>query len=273
MFLWRRFFEGNWLASREAELFALAPGRVAVSQRPGRKRALVEIACRSQLEVHALERRLGGRAERLTRAWLEKYLSAQKRPPLRIGRRLVVLTAADADEPRPQLVIPAAGAFGTGEHATTAMSLRLLERQARSFVPGWRLLDVGTGTGILALAARRFGAGEVLGLDVDARAVAHARSNARLNQITRAKFITADLLSWRPTQRFDLITANLFSALLIAALPTFRRALRRGGALILSGILRDQGPEVLAVLHRAGYTTEIRRRGKWLALLCTTKQT
>ena len=121
----------------------------------------------------------------------------------------------------PQLIIPAAGAFGTGEHATTAMSLRLLEEITRNLPPGWRLLDAGTGTGILALAARRLGASEVLGLDNDPRAVAHARQNARLNRISRARFIAADLLRWKPSARYEVVTANLFSELLIAAIADF----------------------------------------------------
>ncbi len=143
-----------------------------------------------------------------------------------------------------QLVIPAAGAFGTGEHATTAMSLRLLEETARPLSRGWRLLDAGTGTGILALAARFLGAGEVLGLDNDPRAVAHARQNARLNHVSRARFLAADVLVWKPPVRYDIITANLFSELLIAALPRFRRALRAKGRLIISGILREQAGDV-----------------------------
>jgi ribosomal protein L11 methyltransferase len=173
-----------------------------------------------------------------------------------------------SQSPRPQLIIPAAGAFGTGEHATTAMSLRLLERTTRSCAPGWRMLDAGTGTGILALAGVRFGAGLVLGLDNDPRAVAHARSNARLNHIHAAQFVRADVLGWRPNRRYDYITANLFSELLIAVLPIFRRALRANGRMIASGILREQAPAVIRALGRTGFCLEAkRRRGKWVALL------
>jgi ribosomal protein L11 methyltransferase len=167
-----------------------------------------------------------------------------------------------------RLVIPAAGAFGTGEHATTAMSLRLLEETTRNLSPGWRLFDAGAGAGILALAARRLGAGEVLGLDNDPRAVAHARQNARLNQISRARFLAGDVLLWKPTARYDVVTANLFSELLIAALPIFRRALRASGQLIVSGILREQAGSVEQALRRSGFHLEKRRRrGKWVALL------
>jgi ribosomal protein L11 methyltransferase len=165
------------------------------------------------------------------------------------------------------LVIPAAGAFGTGEHSTTAMTLRLLEETTRDFRAGWRLLDAGTGSGILALAARRFGAFETLGLDNDSRAVMNARRNAQLNHIARARFIVADILRFKPQNRYEVITANLFSELLIAVLPVFRRGLKAEGLLIISGILREQADSVLTALVCAGFDLEKkRRRGKWLAL-------
>src|SRR5207244_8027136 len=86
----------------------------------------------------------------------------------------------------PLLVIPASAAFGTGEHATTAMSLRLLERVTRKWKDGWSLGDLGTGSGILALAAKRFGAGRVVGIDIDPTAISMAESNARLNKVRGA---------------------------------------------------------------------------------------
>ena len=134
------------------------------------------------------------------------------------------------------------------------------------------MLDAGTGTGILALAARRLGASEVLGLDNDPRAVAHARQNARLNRISRARFIAADLLRWKPSARYEVVTANLFSELLIAALPTFRHALRAKGYLIASGILHEQTEAVARALRRNAFQVEKqRRRGKWIAFLAARK--
>ncbi len=268
MHLWKFHANAAWLALHESELHAGGPENVVVISQPGKVRSLVQVTCPTRAEATALIRCFGGFAEKLPRAWAKQYLESAPHPPLRIGRRLLILTNAKPG-PEPQLIIPAAGAFGTGEHATTAMSLRLLEEATRKLPPGWRLLDAGTGTGILALAARHFGAAEVLGLDHDPRAVAHARSNARLNKIGRARFVRADLLKWKPTGRFDFITANLFSELLIAALPNFRRSLAPRGTLIASGILRAQAEEVVAALRRAHFTVEPPRRGgKWVALRC-----
>ena len=161
--------------------------------------------------------------------------------------------------------------------------MRLLEETTRKFAAGWRLLDAGTGTGILALAARILGAGEAVGIDNDPRAIAVARSNARLNRIGRVQFRVGDVLRVKvsdlPVQgrktaapAYDIVTANLFSELLIALLAGFRQELTPHGRLILSGILREQADEVTAALAESGFSLERkRRRGKWVALLASAK--
>jgi ribosomal protein L11 methyltransferase len=271
MILWQKQASAEWLAANELRLDQVAPGDVAVISRPGRFRSLVQVICRHRARTEKLMSEFGGVARPLPRKWSEIAQSQKAHAPIRIGHRLRIVSEpahfAKAGG-KSRLVIPAAGAFGTGEHATTAMSLRLLEETTRNLSPGWRLFDAGAGAGILALAARRLGAGEVLGLDNDPRAVAHARQNARLNQISRARFLAGDVLLWKPTARYDVVTANLFSELLIAALPIFRRALRASGQLIVSGILREQAGSVEQALRRSGFHLEKRRRrGKWVALL------
>jgi ribosomal protein L11 methyltransferase len=271
MILWQKQASAEWLAANELRLDQVAPGDVAVISRPRRFRSLVQVICRHRARAEKLMSEFGGVARPLPRNWSEIAQSQKAHAPIRIGHRLRIVSEpahfAKAGG-KSQLVIPAAGAFGTGEHATTAMSLRLLEETTRNLSPGWRLFDAGAGAGILALAARRLGAGEVLGLDNDPRAVAHARQNARLNQISRARFLAGDVLLWKPTARYDVVTANLFSELLIAALPIFRQALRARGHLIVSGILREQAGSVERALRRSGFHLEKRRRrGKWVALL------
>ncbi|CAN5439725.1 hypothetical protein BH18VER2_BH18VER2_04410 [soil metagenome] len=271
MMLWQKQVSASWLVKNEQLLEEFGPEKVAVIARPGRVRSLVQVFCNHHSAADRLQRKFGGQTKKLPRNWLALYQPEKSRAPLRIGNRLEILSGPSGSpepEGKARLIIPAAGAFGTGEHATTAMSLRLLEETTRKLRPGWRLLDAGTGTGILALAARRLGAGEVIGLDNDSGAVAHACSNGRLNRICRAKFVRADVLAWRPVHRYDFITANLFSELLIAALPIFRRALRTEGQLIISGILRAQTEAVERALDRAGFhLRKKRRRGKWIALL------
>lgn len=182
--------------------------------------------------------KFGGRVEKLPRNWLKRFmLDASK--PINIGKRLLILNGGRTSVSRvsrSHIVIPASAAFGTGEHVTTAMSLRLLEELTRHWKPGWSALDLGTGSGILALAARRFGAGRVLGLDIDPTAISTAKSNAKLNTIRSAIFQLADVRKWKSARETHVITANLYSDLLTEILPK----LRRSGWLILSGILRVQ---------------------------------
>jgi len=155
-------------------------------------------------------------------------------------------------------------AFGTGEHATTATSLRLLEQLTRCWNPGWSLADLGSGSGILALAGKCFGAGQVIGIDNDPAAISVAKSNARLNKIRGTAFQLGDVLKWNPTQKNDVITANLYTDLLIEILPKLRGA----GWLILSGILRSQREELLSALQRNHLEViSSKQRGKWIAIL------
>ena len=271
MYLWKFHASAAWLESHGSDLEELPRKSIAIISRPGRTRSTVEVTCATRSAATELTCRFGGSIEQLPRDWQARYLTEHPHAPIRIGRRLLIVAEPIANETE-QLVIPAAGAFGTGEHATTVMSLRLLEEATRKWPRGWRMLDVGSGTGILALAAHYFGARTIIGYDSDPRAVAHARANSRLNNIRGAKFVRQDLASWQPSRRFDFIAANLFSELLIAAMPKFRRALRAQGQLVVSGILREQAGDVTRALRRAGFTIERqRRRGKWVALLATPK--
>src|SRR5262249_54825648 len=153
---------------------------------------------------------------------------------------------------------------GTGEHPTTAMSLRFLEQLTRHWSQGWSIADLGTGSGILALAARCCGAEQVIAIDNDPAAISVAKSNALLNKIRDVSFQLSDVHKWQPPQKTDLITANLYSDLLLEILPK----LRAGEWLILSGVLRSQQGELVPALQRNRFDLiSIKRRGKWMAFL------
>ena len=170
----------------------------------------------------------------------------------------------DRHKDRSRIIIPASLAFGTGEHATTAMTLRFLEQLTRCWSSGWSLTDLGTGSGILALAAKCFGAGRAIGIDNDPVAISVAKSNARLNKIVGAVFQLFDVQKWNAAQKTDVITANLYSDLLIKILPK----LRGSGWLIVSGILRSQKDDLVHALQRNHLqVTSIKHRGKWIAML------
>ena len=274
MYIWRKRAGLGWLRDGIEPLTRRFGSALAVVERPGSKRTLLEVCCRTKKDARELLREFGGSIERLQRDWLRQFTKQAPAKPLRIGSRLVVLRAPEKGK-RPKandartLVIPAEAAFGTGEHATTAMCLRLLEQTTRHFQPGWTMLDAGTGSGILAIAGSCFGAGRVLAIDNDPLACATAKRNARANGVRNIEFSTGDILKQKLTGKFEIITANLFSEILIEALPIWSRHLAPGGHLILSGILRSQESAVVRALRRHSFTaSEIRRRGKWIALLC-----
>ncbi len=242
----------------------------------------LEIYCERAAEARRLVRDFGGQARALRPGEWERWLASSAIDrPLRIGRRLLVsnqleelarLRAENEPAGRHVLCIPAAMAFGTGEHATTAMCLRLLDailRERRNAAPPWDLLDLGTGSGILALAALKLGARHALGLDTDPTAVRTARENAQLNEVSprRVRFAQADLLDWKTDRPWPVIAANLFSDLLIRLLPgVIAPALAPGGDLVLSGVLASQAKEVATAVRRAGLKLgETKRRGRWCA--------
>jgi len=269
MYLWRKAAGSHWLSAREKILQARSHGTLAIISRPGHKQLQLEIACTSRNESRKLIEEFGGRAEKLPRDWLKRLTDGEKSKPLKIGKRLVILRK---DESRnhsavrkpPVLIIPASVAFGTGEHVTTAMSLRLLEQLTRDWKNRWSLADLGTGSGILALAARRFGARRVSTIDVDPVAISTAKTNARRNGIGGVDFRLGDLRHWKPPRNIEIVTANLSSELLISLLPK----LRRSGWVILSGVLRAQEQEFLRALRRNNIEiVKVKRRGKWIAVL------
>jgi len=290
MFVWRKRASAAWLAANEAALREIGGQRLAIISRPDRKTAIAEIAASSRRDLEKIRSRFGGTIEKLPRDWLKEFSRSQKSEPIKIGNRLVIYRSVTSKNRsrNKSLLIPAGRAFGTGEHPTTAMSLRLLERctrfwgaqaaslqssagsrtqqggSLRSPEPKRTLLDLGTGTGILALAAKRLGAARVIAIDHDPVAIATARANARRNKLDNIDFHVADVRRWPFPPRSEIITANLFSELLIEILPKLKRAQR----LILSGILRDQEAQLVRALKRNGIViVEMRRRGKWIAIL------
>ena len=239
MYLWRKRAELHWVEAHEDLLQAHAHGQLVIVRKPGFKRLELEIVCRSRSDSSALLKEFGGRIEALPRNWLERFTRADSKP-IKIGKRLVLssvggtlVSRLSRYKDRSHIIIPASLAFGTGEHVTTAMSLRFLEQLTRHWKPGWSLVDLGTGSGILALSAKCFGADRVIGIDNDPAAISVAKSNARLNKIRGATFQLGDVRKWNSAENAEVVTANLYGYLLIEMLPK----LQDGKCLILSGIL------------------------------------
>jgi ribosomal protein L11 methyltransferase len=195
-----------------------------------------------------------------SRDWLAA--SAASFPPLTIGRFFIHGSHHHGAVPagRTGLRIDAATAFGTGEHATTRGCLLALDALARRR-PRRRVLDMGTGTGILAMAAAKTWRRPVLARDIDHEAVRVARSNARRNGIAAlVRTRRADGYAARGIigRRFDLVFANILARPLICMAPCLAGALAPGGIAVLSGLLARQERAVLAA-HRAQHLV-LRRR-------------
>ena len=200
-------------------------------------------------------------------AWKQHF------PVLRVGRRLVIRPtwrrhrASDGDV---VLALDPGMAFGTGLHPTTRLCLAALERLAdHGGVEGRAVLDVGCGSGILAIAAVRLGAASALGVDTDPIAIEATIANARRNRIARRIRAREGTI---PTgeRPFDVVLANLIASLLVRLAPELRAELGPGGTLLASGIFADREAEVRDAFEGAGLRVTGRlAEGDWVALDAT----
>lgn len=273
-FVWRKLSTVKWEDTWMERLGWLGQ-RLVMFTLPNSRSLRIEAYHVTRTEADTLVSAFGGTL-RVARPLTRKELEPKPRPPLRVrGRLLVVSTEKELALARkqhaktPALLIPATVAFGTGEHATTASCLRMIADVAHELRgTEWDALDLGTGSGILAFAARIFGAWKVEASDFDATAVRVAKENAAANNITDVRFIRSDLLKWTAPRQWPVVLANVFSTTLIAAAPRIAGAVEKGGRLILSGILRTQEGEVLAAFRKQGCRLERAvRKGKWVTLL------
>jgi len=162
------------------------------------------------------------------------------------------------------IVIEPSMGFGTGHHATTRLCLRALQEMD---LTGAEVLDVGTGSGVLAIAACRLGARRATGIDNDADAIRSANDNLQLNAgAGDVNFVLADLAVWLDGPRADVVTANLTGAVLERAATLILATARPGGTLILSGLLTPEQPAVLAAFEAARFADAFDEDG-WAALI------
>jgi ribosomal protein L11 methyltransferase len=201
-------------------------------------------------------------------AWRDGWRAYWK--PMRVGERLVVVPSWEKYEPEPRdivLALDPGQAFGTGTHETTQLLLAELERRVQ---PGVELLDVGTGSGILSIAALKLGAARATALDTDPLAVDAARENASRNGVA-TQLSAADTAVEMLTGRFPLVIANIEARVLVPLAAAIAARVAPGGLLLLSGLLAT---DVDAT--RAAYPefSELARpeRGDWRALVLSARE-
>ncbi len=201
------------------------------------------------------------------REWKKNYHS------LRIGRRLLVHPSWEpvpAEAPECVIQIDPEMAFGTGTHATTQLCLRLLEECIH---PGDRVLDIGTGTGILAIAAVKLGAASVHAFDVDAVAVETAIKNATANGVAHAVRISVAEPSTfaLPSHRFDWVVANINRDQIVRMLPWLQNVFNYPVGIILSGLVVEEEVLILEELARWRWeVSAVYHQQEWLACLAKT---
>jgi ribosomal protein L11 methyltransferase len=185
----------------------------------------------------------------------------------RYGERIVVVPTWREYEPREGeavLTLDPGMAFGTGQHETTRMCLEALERVVR---PGSRVLDVGCGSGILAIAAGKLGAGDVVAVDVDPVCIEVTSSNAAANGVPVRAAQGSLGESWPFPEAacgFDVVVANIVAAPLIAMAANFGKALATEGRLVVSGVIASREAEVVTAFEGAGLRVgDVRGLGEW----------
>jgi len=156
-------------------------------------------------------------------------------------------------------------AFGTGTHESTAMCMMLLEDYLK---PDMRVIDVGTGSGILAIGAALLGAKEVLAIDIDPAAVKVAKENIAKNKLKSTVTAVEGNLLDKVTQTCDLCVANIIADVICFLAEPLRGHINKNGLFICSGIIKERESDVVSALNTAGYEIlEIRRKGEWVAMI------
>ncbi len=186
--------------------------------------------------------------------------------PLDIGARFTILPPWERQHAsRINLVIDPGMAFGTGHHETTRSCLVLMERYAGK-AGKERFLDLGTGTGLLAIAALKLGYKKVTAVDTDPLSIEAVARNIELNHAGGIELLRGSIADVYGT--FDVIAANIISGVLVQLAPDIVSSLDPGGIVILSGILAEQADEIVGAYERSGMTIrELYPDGKWISIV------
>lgn len=205
-----------------------------------------------------------------TEDWSEGWKAHFK--PIKIGRSLVIKPTWEEYVPEEGEIvveIDPGQAFGTGTHATTRLCLELLEEYIKRGDGIRSALDCGTGTGILGITCAKLGVREVLMVDIDPVAAEVARKNCRLNHVHQYCSVTTTPI-WEIEETFDLVLANLDKGTLLLLAQDITRVISRGGVLVVSGILEEQGEAIERRFVSLGLTKEAVRKDRedpeWIAI-------
>ena len=219
---------------------------------------------KERLEASGVEYKLetsGIEQEDWQNAW-KKYYHAMD-----IGQRLAIVPGWETyDTDRIVITMDPGMAFGTGTHETTSLCLETLDSMVKG---GERVLDIGTGSGILAIAALKLGAAEAEGVDIDPMCVRTAGENAERNGAAEHFTVLVGDLSDKASGKYNIITANIVAAAILSLAPHVPVLMAPGARFIASGIIDTRKDEVLAGLRAAGLEpVEIKEKRGWVCVIC-----
>lgn len=276
MFVWSKLSAAKWSDAWEERFAGASKLSLVITEVPGHKTVRVEVFCPRRADATTIQKEWGGSVREIK---MQNWAAMAPEPPepIKVRDRLVICPARTIKEVasavkefagREVIAVPPDLAFGTGHHATTATVLRLLvdisdkhRREGRA----WTLCDLGSGTGILGMAAIKLGASKVWGCDFDPQAVRVSKENLVRNHVDNCTFVKADVLKWQPKKQWDVVAANIFHDILSDAFPQIAAAMKPDGVVFVSGILKSQAQECLNAGIRAGLQFDkVMSKGKWV---------
>lgn len=200
----------------------------------------------------------------LNEKWISNFKKHYK--TIKIGNRFVINPTWIDYEPKENEIVITMDpgiAFGTGDHETTRMCLLALEENIRE---GMSVIDVGTGTGVLAIGAEKLGAKKVIGIDLDENAVLYAKENIIKNTADITKIVHGDLMK-DIDFKADLIVANILYEAVELLVADVVKKLKKGGVFISSGIIKDKEDKAVSLMKKNGFDIlDIKRDGEWILI-------
>ena len=280
MFVWSKTISASEEEYFEDRFLGMAQTNAVITKLSDAKKLRVEVFLEKKNSAQDLINEFGGKIEKIKKRNWARINAPSKRPLIKIRDQILVsdnpnlgsLKSLKKKNPNKKIIaIPAALAFGTGDHATTSTCLRIIVDISKKYLKektDWSFCDIGTGTGILAITAKLMGANRVEGFDFDPEAITIAKRNIDINSVDDIQIYEKDVFQWLPSERksWDIIAANIFANVLNPNLEKIWSAVSNDGHLVISGILNEHYKSVIETSKSNGMPTpNIHTKGKWVS--------
>ena len=281
MFVWSKTISASEEEYFEDRFLGMAQTNAVITKLSDAKKLRVEVFLEKKNSAQDLINEFGGKIEKIKKRNWARINAPSKRPLIKIRDQILVsdnpnlgsLKSLKKKNPNKKIIaIPAALAFGTGDHATTSTCLRIIVDISKKYLKektDWSFCDIGTGTGILAITAKLMGANRVEGFDFDPEAITIAKRNIDINSVDDIQIYEKDVFQWLPRKRksWNIIAANIFANVLNPNLEKIWSAVSNDGHLVISGILNEHYKSVIEASKSNGMPTpNIHTKGKWVSL-------